>query len=68
MTTHAPRIDGSPRYQTVEQALGARPMHFAELMASLGSRDGREIAMELDRLRSRVRSSRSKDGEWMLKT
>ncbi len=67
MTTHAPRIDGSPRYQNVEQALGARPMHFSELMASLGSKDGREIAMELDRLRGKGALSRSKDGEWMLK-
>ena len=68
LTTHAPRIDGSPRYQTVEQALGARPMHFAELMASLGSKDGREIAMELDRLRGQGMLARSKDGEWMLKS
>jgi 2,5-furandicarboxylate decarboxylase 1 len=66
-TTHAPRIDGSPRYQNVEQALGARPMHFSELMASLGSKDGREIAMELDRLRGQGALSRSKDGEWALK-
>jgi len=67
MTTHAPRIDGSPRYQNVEQALGSRPMHFSELMAALGSKDGREIAMELDRLRGKGTLSRSKDGEWMLK-
>jgi len=67
MTTHAPRIDASPRYQTVEQALMAKPMIFAELMACLGSKDGREIAMELDRLRQGGSLSRSKDGEWMLK-
>jgi hypothetical protein len=67
LTTHAPRIDGLPRYQTVEQALGSRPMHFSELMASLGSRDGREIVMELDRLRALGALERSKDGEWMLR-
>jgi UbiD family decarboxylase len=67
-TAHAPRLDGSPRYQTVEQALGARPMHFAELMTSLGSNDGREIAVELDRLRRSGVLSRSQDGEWTLKT
>jgi len=66
-TAHAPKIDGAPRYQTVEQALAARPMVFAELMACLGSRDGREIAIELDRLRGRGLLDRSKDGEWMLK-
>jgi hypothetical protein len=42
-------------------------MHFSELMASLGSRDGREVAMELDRLRGQGALSRSKDGEWMLR-
>jgi 3-polyprenyl-4-hydroxybenzoate decarboxylase len=66
-TTHAPHIDGSPRYQTVEQALGVRPMHFTELMACLGSHDGREIALELDRLRGQGTLARSPDGEWMLK-
>ncbi len=66
-TTHAPRIDGAPRYQTVEQALSARPMAFSELMASLGSKDGREIAIELDRLRGEGVLTRSNDGEWMLK-
>jgi hypothetical protein len=67
VTTRAPKIDGSPRYRTVEQALTAQPMHFAALMASLGSRDGREIALELDRLRERGLLARGKDGEWMLK-
>lgn len=66
-TTHAPRIDGAARYQTVEQALGARPMYFSELMAVLGSKDGREIAMELDRLRGQGSLSRSQDGEWLLR-
>ncbi|MPZ39719.1 MAG: UbiD family decarboxylase [Rhizobiales bacterium] len=67
-TTHAPHFEGSAHYKSVEQALGARPMYFAELMASLGSKDGREIAMELDRLRGHGALARSKDGEWVLKT
>ena len=67
-TAHAPRIGGTVRYQTVEQALAAQPMHFSELMASLGSKDGREIAMELDRLRRRGLLARSKDGEWVLRS
>jgi UbiD family decarboxylase len=66
LTARAPRIDGVPRYQTVEQALAERPMHFAELMACLGSSDGREIAMHLDRLRGQGALSRNKDGEWVL--
>jgi UbiD family decarboxylase len=67
-TTHAPRIDGAARYQTVEQALSAKPMIFSELMACLGSHDGREIVIELDRLRGHGMLARSPDGEWMLKT
>src|SRR5215469_13303879 len=39
------------RYQTVHQALESGPMFFAELMAALGSKDGREVAVALDQLR-----------------
>jgi len=67
-TTHAPRISGAARYQTVEQALTTKPMIFTELMACLGSHDGREIALELDRLRGQGTLARSSDGEWMLKS
>jgi DNA-binding transcriptional ArsR family regulator len=42
-------------------------MAFSELMASLGSKDGREVAMELERLREKGLLARSQDGEWMLK-
>lgn len=66
-TARAPRIDGTPRYQTVEQALAARPMHFIDLMSALGSKDGREIAIELDRLRGKGLLARGQDGVWMLK-
>jgi UbiD family decarboxylase len=66
ITTHAPRIDGPPCFGSVEEALKARPMHFAELMASLGSRDGREIVLALHALREQGQLSRSKDGEWSL--
>ena len=66
MTTHAPRIDASPRYQNVEQALGARPMHFSELMASLGSKDGREIILTLDEMREQGQVTRGQNGEWVL--
>jgi UbiD family decarboxylase len=66
LTTHAPRLDGAQRFASVEEALKSRPMHFAELMASLGSKDGREIVLALDALREKGLLSRGKDGEWSL--
>ena len=42
-------------------------MHFTELMAALGSKDGREIAMVLDEMREKGMLARGADGEWALK-
>src|SRR5499426_3734909 len=53
------RIEPTARYQTVEQALAVRPMHFTELMASLGSKDGREIILTLDEMREQGQVTRS---------
>ena len=53
-------------FASVEKALQSRPMHFAELMASLGSKDGREVVLALDALRETGRLSRGRDGEWTL--
>jgi len=61
-----PRIDGGARFATVEQALASRPMHFTELMAALGSKDGREIVIVLDALREQGAVTRGENGEWSL--
>src|SRR5262245_32777 len=61
-----PRIAPAARYQTVEQALTARPMYFTELMTSLGSKDGREIILALDVLREKGQVTRGENGEWAL--
>jgi len=42
-------------------------MHFTELMATLGSNDGREIAVELEALRESGKLDRGRNGEWLLK-
>jgi 3-polyprenyl-4-hydroxybenzoate decarboxylase len=55
------------RYQTVRQALESGPMYFSELMAALGSKDGREIAVALDQLREDGTLTRLKEGQWALK-
>jgi 2,5-furandicarboxylate decarboxylase 1 len=55
------------RYQTVSQALESGPMFFSELMAALGSKDGREVAVALDQLREDGTLTRLKEGQWALK-
>jgi len=60
------QVAPAARYQTVDQALATRPMHFTELMASLGSKDGREIILTLETLREQGRVTRGRDGEWVL--
>lgn len=65
---YAFQLDSSvPRVATVADALAGGPRYFAELMAALGSEDGREIAMELDRLRESELVERRPNGEWSLK-
>jgi UbiD family decarboxylase len=63
----AARTFGGPaRFQTVEQALGAGPMFFADVVQSLGSDDGREVACALDALRQAGRLGRDGDGRYHL--
>jgi UbiD family decarboxylase len=56
------------RYQTVRQALDSGPLFFSQLMAAVGSKDGREVALALDALREEGILTRLKNGEWTLKT
>jgi UbiD family decarboxylase len=62
----APHLTGAPRYQTVRQALEAQPLFFTQIMDAVGSRDGREVAMELNRLREEGILDRQPNGEWSL--
>jgi 2,5-furandicarboxylate decarboxylase 1 len=62
----APHLTGTPRYQTVRQALEAQPLFFTQLMEAVGSRDGREVAMELYRLREEGVLDRQPNGEWKI--
>ena len=66
-TRCAARTFGGPaRFQTVEQALGSGPMFFADVVESLGSDDGREVACALDALRQAGRLGRDGDGRYHL--
>src|SRR5258705_48710 len=59
---------GPPRFQTVEQALPSGPMFYADVVESLGSDDGREVACALDALRQGGRLGRDRDGRYHLVT
>ncbi len=63
----APHLTAAPRYQTVRQALEAQPLFFTQLMEAVGSRDGREVSMELNRLREEGTLDRLANGEWTVK-
>lgn len=64
-----PAFDDTPaRFQTVEDALADGEKSFGELVAALGSDDGREIVLALDRLRHGGRLARQEDGRYFLET
>ena len=66
MPCAAKTFKGPARYQTVEQALGAGPMFYADIVEGLGSQDGREVACALDALRQAGRLVRDRDGRYLL--
>jgi UbiD family decarboxylase len=58
---------GTLSNRNIAEALQTKPMHFGELATALGSADGREIALELDKLREQDLVTRLANGEWALK-
>jgi UbiD family decarboxylase len=66
VTAEPPVFDGPARFQTVRQALETGPMFFAKIMESVGSDDGREIALALHELRSAGELVRDPDGRYLL--
>ena len=63
----APVAPKSPRHASVAAALAASPASFLELMAALGSKDGREVVRALDALYAAKRLGRNDDGRYVLK-
>ncbi len=61
-----PRFEGK-RFASVEAALADGPKTFEALMAALASRDGREVVLALETLRSTGHLMREKDGRYALK-
>jgi UbiD family decarboxylase len=62
---YAPQMPQRPR-QTLEAALGQGPATFLELMAAVGTRDGREIVRDFGKLYELGRLERLKDGRYTL--
>jgi UbiD family decarboxylase len=60
-----PQMPRRPR-QTLEAALAEGPATYLELMAALGTRDGREILRDFDKLYQQGRLKRLKDGRYAL--
>ncbi len=52
---------------TLEVALAAGPHSYLELMEVLGTRDGREVAIELERIEAAGRLGRLDDGRYQIK-
>jgi 2,5-furandicarboxylate decarboxylase 1 len=63
----APSVKAGTRHTSAAEALAAGPASFLDLMAALGSKDGREIVRELDALYAAQRLSRLEDGRYVLK-
>jgi 2,5-furandicarboxylate decarboxylase 1 len=62
---HAPQLPQRER-RTLEVALSEGPATYLELMAALGTRDGREILRDFDKLYAQGRLKRLKDGRYTL--
>ena len=53
-------------HRTIEAALAEGPATYLDLMAALGTRDGRELLRDFDRLYAQGRLARLKDGRYTL--
>jgi 3-polyprenyl-4-hydroxybenzoate decarboxylase len=62
----APTFKGK-RFASVEAAIADAPKFFEELMAAVGSRDGREIVREIAALRERRGVERDGEGRYLFK-
>ena len=60
-----PVLDGA-RFASVRAALEDGPKTFCQLMAALGSRDGRDVAIALDEVRRSGSLDRTQDGVYRL--
>lgn len=69
LRSDAPRMEVSAntaRCASVRDCLQAGPRYFIEILRSLGSRDGREVVLEIEKLRAEGALNRTPNGQWCL--
>ena len=57
---------GDRRFPSIRAALEDGPKRFEELIAAIGTRDGRDVVLELERLRSELSIGRDAFGRYTL--
>jgi len=62
------QFEGKAGFRTVREAIESKPMFFTQIMDAVGSRDGREVALQLDELRQEGILVRLEDGEYAVAT
>src|SRR5579875_1316660 len=65
MVPEPPTFEGK-RFASVRAALEDGPKRFEELVAAIGSRDGREVVRELEALRAHAAIGRDAEGRYLL--
>jgi UbiD family decarboxylase len=63
----APPTFRGQRFASLEAALTDGPKYFEDLMSAVGSRDGREVVLELAALRDKVALDRDAEGRYFIK-
>jgi UbiD family decarboxylase len=63
----APPTYGGRKFPSVEAALADGPKFFEDLMAAVGSRDGREVVLALDAVRASKTIERDHEGRYFIK-
>jgi UbiD family decarboxylase len=63
----APKFSGK-RFASVEAAIADGPKFFEELMAAVGSRDGREVVRDIEALRDKLALDRDGEGRYFFKS
>jgi UbiD family decarboxylase len=64
----APNLPQRARKASVAEVLNEAPASFQELMASLSTRDGRDVVRELDKLYASNQLDRLENGKYVLRT
>ena len=66
-TVPAPPTMSGEKFESVRAALEDGPKSYEQLMGAIGTRDGRDVVLALDEIRSEGNLSRLKEGEYCLR-